>query len=448
MKLFISFVLCIVIAVCFSLVFADDGTINAPAQGDNIAHQGGSGTHPTDDVYVITPFESVCVSNTSTWQDNRHRAYYSTSILGMWGCLLFDVSQIPDTDIILNMTLKCYLENAFGSPNSNPVVDIYWCPQDNWTRSTAGPGSIAGVDLLVNSVPFNSYIPDYTFNINVAGHNWMEDLADNRICLGFKNDVTYYSYVYFFGAYGTPTGPAPELTITTSPGTPLDLEVLLTPVGLPITLPASGGTLEFNIEVTNNEPTVSNASVWTMVTLPNGTEYGPLINVFMNFAPNFNGNRDRFQAVPSSAPSGNYTYDAYVGAYPSVIWDEDHFEFSKSPVDNGGTIVSDWENWGESFDDLSGISDNFEPESFVLHEAFPNPFNPVTSIEFDLVESVNVHLAVYDISGRLVAILVDGLMPSGAHTASFNGANLSSGVYLINMTAGHYNASKKVVLMK
>ena len=232
------------------------------------------------------------------------------------------------------------------------------------------------------------------------------------------------------------------------PPIPLDMEVILTPVGLPITLPASGGTLEFNIEVTNNEPTTSNANVWTMVTLPNGSEYGPLINVFMGFAPNFNGSRDRFQAVPASAPSGNYTYDSYVGIYPNFIWDEDHFEFSKSATDNGGPIFSEWEHWGESFDEITGISESYSPDNFTLHGAYPNPFNPTTSIEYDLVESVSVHLAVYDISGRLVATLVDGVMPAGAHVATMNGTNLSSGVYLVNMTAGHYNASTKVVLMK
>lgn len=185
-----------------------------------------------------------------------------------------------------------------------------------------------------------------------------------------------------------------------------------------------------------------------MITLPNGSEYGPLINVFMGFPPNFNGDRDRNQAIPSNAPSGNYTYDAYVGIYPVFVWDEDHFAFGKSATDNGASIVSDWENWGESFEDITGISEFFSPESFLLHEAYPNPFNPTTSIEYDLVESVNVQMAVYDIFGRLVATLVDGMMPAGAYQAVFNGTNLSSGVYLINMTAGHYNASTKIILMK
>jgi hypothetical protein len=49
----------------------------------------------------------------------------------------------------------------------------------------------------------------------VSAHDWSIDLADNQLCLGFTNDVNYYSYVYFIGAYGDPPGPPPELTITT-----------------------------------------------------------------------------------------------------------------------------------------------------------------------------------------------------------------------------------------
>ena len=67
-----------------------------------------------------------------------------------------------------------------------------------------------------------------------------------------------------------------------------------------------------------------------MATLPNGNEYGPIIHVQdVTFNAGQSINRDRMQYVPANAPSGNYTYDAYVGFYPSIIWNEDHFEFVK-----------------------------------------------------------------------------------------------------------------------
>ena len=56
-------------------------------------------------------------------------------------------------------------------------------------------------------------MPTYDFVLDATAHDWAGDLADDQICLGFTNDVDHYSYVYFFGAGGSPQGPPPELTI-------------------------------------------------------------------------------------------------------------------------------------------------------------------------------------------------------------------------------------------
>jgi hypothetical protein len=176
----------------------------------------------TFDMVVLNPTESVSLNASQTWQDNRHRAYWSTSLLNVNGFLLFDVSSIPDGAVITDMRLLCYLENAFGSPSSNPVVDVYYSGDDGWTRASATPGSLSLDVLLVDDVAFGSYTPTYEFVLDVGAHNWAGDLADDRICIGFTNDVSYYSYVYFFGAGGTPQGPAPELTITYETATPVE----------------------------------------------------------------------------------------------------------------------------------------------------------------------------------------------------------------------------------
>jgi hypothetical protein len=168
----------------------------------------------TSEVAVLNPIESVSINNNSTWQDNRHRAYYSEGSLNVNGFLLFDVSAIPDNSVILTMSLLCSLENDFGSPNSNPVVDIYYSGDDGWTRESATPGSLSLDVLLVDDIPFDTYVPTYEFFLDTGAHDWSGDLADDQICLGFTNDVTYYSYVYFYGAGGVPSGPSPVLTIT------------------------------------------------------------------------------------------------------------------------------------------------------------------------------------------------------------------------------------------
>ena len=225
-----------------------------------------------------------------------------------------------------------------------------------------------------------------------------------------------------------------------------DVEVDLTPYGTPIQIPAGGGTFEFNIALTNNETSLVTCNAWTMVTLPIGSNYGPILLANLNLNASVTVNRDRVQNVPASAPSGNYTYHAYVGIYPDNIWDEDSFPFTKLADGDGGGYVNDWANWGADFGGITATSKI--PAKFSLGNAYPNPFNPATAIRYELKNSCNVHLTVYDLTGRLVATLANGWMPEGRHLAQFNAQNLSSGVYFYVIKAGSFSDTKKMVLMK
>ena len=88
------------------------------------------------------------------------------------------------------------------------------------------------------------------------------------------------------------------------------------------------------------------------------------------------------------------------------------------------------------------------PQEFALLSAYPNPFNPSTTISYVLPEASRVTLTVYDINGRQVAELVNGWRDQGIHEAVFDASNLASGVYLYNVTAGTFSATGKMVLMK
>jgi Secretion system C-terminal sorting domain len=88
------------------------------------------------------------------------------------------------------------------------------------------------------------------------------------------------------------------------------------------------------------------------------------------------------------------------------------------------------------------------PRQFELAQNYPNPFNPVTTIKFQLPSKEFVTLKVYDIIGREVATLVDGLKDAGSHDVKFDASNLPSGVYLYRITAGTYIETKKLVLIK
>lgn len=88
------------------------------------------------------------------------------------------------------------------------------------------------------------------------------------------------------------------------------------------------------------------------------------------------------------------------------------------------------------------------PTEVMLGQNFPNPFNPTTRIPFTLQESVEVTLDVFDITGRRVATLVNGFHTAGTHTASFDGAGLSSGIYVYRLTAGSRVETRAMTLIK
>ena len=88
--------------------------------------------------------------------------------------------------------------------------------------------------------------------------------------------------------------------------------------------------------------------------------------------------------------------------------------------------------------------------SYKLYQNYPNPFNPATKIKFDIPAKNNsiVYLAVYDISGKTVATLVNEKLGGGTYEAAFDGSGLSSGTYFYKLTAGSFSDVKKIVLLK
>ena len=88
------------------------------------------------------------------------------------------------------------------------------------------------------------------------------------------------------------------------------------------------------------------------------------------------------------------------------------------------------------------------PEAFSLDRAYPNPFNPTTTLSFALPKDINVILEVYDINSRLVSKLIDNNMDAGYHTAMWNADNNASGVYFVKMIAGSYISTQKLMLVK
>jgi len=88
------------------------------------------------------------------------------------------------------------------------------------------------------------------------------------------------------------------------------------------------------------------------------------------------------------------------------------------------------------------------PKELKLNQNFPNPFNPSTKISFSLPESGNVKLAVYNILGEEMMVLVNEIKDSGFHTVDLDASNLASGIYLYRLEAENYVSTKKMTLVK
>ena len=98
---------------------------------------------------------------------------------------------------------------------------------------------------------------------------------------------------------------------------------------------------------------------------------------------------------------------------------------------------------------------NHVVETFALNNAYPNPFNPETQLTFTLPEAGEVSLKIYDIAGREVFTLLEGMMSVGAHTVKWNASNMPSGIYFARLdflpgafSDRQHSSVKKLVLCK
>jgi len=88
------------------------------------------------------------------------------------------------------------------------------------------------------------------------------------------------------------------------------------------------------------------------------------------------------------------------------------------------------------------------PTAFSLSEAYPNPFNPTTSMTLAVAEAGNVSVQVYNIMGQVVATLASGHMDASTYTLTWDASNVSSGMYFVKAEAAGSVTTQKLVLMK
>ena len=137
-------------------------------------------------------------------------------------------------------------------------------------------------------------------------------------------------------------------------------------------------------------------------------------------------------------------------AYRSVI------EVEELPADRYYVVCDGWGGSSGDFELCVTITNpqsvepllNELPPTVVLLPNYPNPFNPVTTISYELAAPQQVELAVFNISGEIVTTVVDDLQTTGLHTVQFDGSYLPSGIYFYRLNSVHFSQTNRMLLVK
>ncbi len=185
--------------------------------------------------------------------------------------------------------------------------------------------------------------------------------------------------------------------------------------------PELGARVAWNEEWNKVEVAIPKAVLMQPVNLPNyGDEHGEFVT-FMIASGAFNTHTDNqwwSQRIANNLQVAGFVY----------------------------TYNTEWngqEPFPTSIEQVSEIANAFK-----LEQNYPNPFNPTTNIRFSIPESQVVTIKVYDILGREIATLANGMMSAGSYNVPFNAMNLSSGVYLYTVQAGSRIMTGKMMLAK
>jgi hypothetical protein len=98
--------------------------------------------------------------------------------------------------------------------------------------------------------------------------------------------------------------------------------------------------------------------------------------------------------------------------------------------------------------EFNSVEDEISPVEFSLDNAYPNPFNSITKIAYQLPVPSEMSFQVFDLSGRKVATLIEGIQPAGQHSINWDADAVTAGIYFVKMDCAEFSSVLKVVLVK
>lgn len=172
------------------------------------------------------------------------------------------------------------------------------------------------------------------------------------------------------------------------------------------------------------------------------------------------GSRNAFgQAVATLVTPGG-TEDFWDAGLATLDSDGDGFTNGEELQDPTGTFTLGDENLvtnpgdATSFPNPTGItSGNLLPSDYQLYNNYPNPFNPSTTISFNIPREGNVSIVIYNSNGEVVTRLINKEFHAGTHSTVWNGyddsgSRVASGRYIYKMSSGDFRSSQSMILLK
>ncbi len=385
-----------------------------------------------------------------------------------------------------------------GESTLNAPEDLtgYLCSSGvclNWNEAMPSEEDFVGYNVFANGILFNEspivsssfFVPkdalvivhDYEFTVSAVYQNpYRQSVVSNSVSFYISNETdSYYSEDFdslqnFYAIQGSwstidldslPTIALPECDFSVEENTMGFITFNPSQTTPPFTsAPAFNGD-RYAAAFT---PTSGVANDWLLSTpfeIENSTE---ILN-FVTKSYSYDGNPCKFNVlVDNICDDEDYIcLNGDTPIEPPDCWTLYEYDLSETNADsiqiviqnisdNSGVLMID--NIRISNNELVDIEDDLQqPFVTLLGNNYPNPFNPETTIRYNLKSPQHVNISIYNIRGQLVKTITDKYQPTGDHEIVWkgkdnNGRNCSSGVYFYRMTTDNYHKTRKMLLMK
>ena len=296
----------------------------------------------TDGGYIITGYGSPSIGGYDVYlirTDSLGNMLWQRTFGGSWNDIGRCVRQTDDGGFIVAGNTK------LDSPADS--TDVYLIKTDAngdtlWTRTYGGVGHDEGysVDLTSDGgyIVSGFYEPSpgsltdlYLIKTDSSGNEiWSSTFGGTRGETGFcVQQISDGGFIIGGTTASYGAGGVDVWLIKVEAEYPV---VTLNPQNQPIIIPSNGGNFTFNATVENATGDPFGFDSWTLVVLPNGNIFGPIISRNgLTIQAGIILSRQIMQIVPGNAPAGNYLYIGNIGVYPDTVWSSDEFEFVKLP---------------------------------------------------------------------------------------------------------------------